>query len=185
MVYNLCAYHYRIRENSLTKHISEEDYFGFLEFVKCLIDGINKLGKNEIPQRIISDIFYQIAVCCPQKFLEKSDTKLNLFPRVKRGDKIIIYGRGVFSKGIVEYIHKTNFVKLIGVIDSSDSFRLFEIEEYDYLIIAITNGKLVKQIEEKLISKGIERGKIVYIKNQDLQIKKLPDEVQKIIKNRL
>lgn len=185
MVYNLCAYHYRIRDNSLTKNICSEDYLGCLEFVKCLIDGMNTVDQYKMPQRIISDIFYQIAVCCPKKILTKSETELNLFPEVKRGHKVIIYGKGAFSKGIVEYINETNFVDLVGLTDSSDSHRLFEMGEYDYLIIAITNGRLVKKIKDELIKTGIAESKIVYIKNQDLHIEKLPDEVRAIIKGML
>ena len=184
MVINLCSDHYRVRDNSAIQTVNSADYTGFLEFVKCLVDGIGDRKSTKIPSKILCDIFYQIMFCFPEKVLNKSVAELNMFKGVKKGSKVIIYGKGIFSKGLAKYISETGFVKLLGIVDSLDKDQIFQLGDYDYILIAITNGKLVQRIYKELLKMGVLKEKIVYIRNCDLEIEKLPDEVIEIIKNR-
>ncbi len=96
------------------------------------------------------------------------------YPDIKDGSKVIVYGAGKIGELIIEKILYSNRLKLLSVIDKNPENKLLGIEvkkfsleesdlgDFDYIIIALQDAKLINDIKNELISKGVETTKIIY-----------------------
>ncbi|WP_313260585.1 FkbM family methyltransferase [Lacrimispora sp.] len=86
---------------------------------------------------------------------------------------IVIYGMGNRGKKILALIEKTQYCNVSYVVDrnymnlSECRYKIFPVdrlrmsEDYDYIIIAIDSDEIKNEVEEMLVSMGIDKKKIL------------------------
>ena len=95
---------------------------------------------------------------------------------LKKGSRVIIYGKGVYASNLIAVIERYNLCHIVKNIDSGDSNLLFEMSnsEYDYVVIAILDYMLVNKVKKFLIDNRVQESKIITIQNKDLNETNLP-----------
>lgn len=147
-------YHYRIRTNS-TMH---KERISQIELVETQFLSVwNKYRRAESLDYLNYMVNYLLFLEEPEFAIEKYLAKI-ITPKAK----IVIYGKGVFSKGIMEVAAKYATINIVAVIDSSDVDRIIEID-YDEVFIAITISSVVEKCIDLLGEKGVESEKIKYL----------------------
>ncbi len=179
-----CYYHYRIREGSMS-HI---DYSNAYENILTVSDKLITLCiKNKVDSNYLRYLlFFCLAYQKPEYFLGNNENKIICFPRVKRNNRIIIYGKGRFSKLLQEYLHKTKFCFVCDVIDITDiAIKKDHLSEYDWILIAIIDGEETEKSRQLLISNGISNRRICNVEKDELTFNALPIALQQMIERRV
>ena len=115
----------------------------------------------------------------------KNKNYLYPFPKVKRGDSIIIYGAGVLGGELYTSTKRYNICNVALWVDQNwieyrkNGFPVFSVEEiknidYDYIVIAILKDNISKIVKRDLEGMGIETEKIVLIEQKLISYKELP-----------
>lgn len=175
-------YHYRQRADSVMHAISKnilgnwEILFNFLE-EKCKFHNVEV--QNTVNENLKKFIFRRISMNINGRFgninaREKSKVFGFPFRSVKKNSKIVLYGAGKVGQSYYVQIQKACYCYLIGIYDSAASGNLgpFAIqrpeqlvgETFDYVVIAVLQESLAKNIIKTLKDKGIPRKKIVWEK---------------------
>lgn len=179
-------YHYRVRENSITRSREVDEYHRYLKIAEVLnvanAKVESKVWKDKITHYLIFILYYYLILCAPE-YCFKKDKHFFLFPKVEKSDRIIIYGKGVFADGITKYIEKTNFCTIIDHLDRTDVDRVRRIpkESFNFIVIAITDFAAVSLSRSLLERMGVNRNKILSIQKEDLIEENLPTEVKSIL----
>lgn len=199
-VSDLCVYHYRRRDDSMTydrdmsyfENIGRlykflRDQFKDIKFKKVMIEQLNRymrfllemgmndfdIHKKEVPERIvINSHFY-----------------LFPFQNFNEGDKVIIYGAGRVGQDYWSQINRSTWLKVVGWSDSNipkynaEGFPVQELQEciknnYDYIIIAVLKKDVAQQIMNDLTENGIPENKIRWY--LPLKVEKYSPEKKKI-----
>lgn len=151
-------YHYVVRKDSMMHASSTQQ----LQLVKHELDMIwKRYCENDSIAYKQYLLKYMTFLEAPQYALEKYVGELFF-----QGQRIVIFGKGVFAKGLLEDCHKLN-VSIVAVIDSYD-IELLRKMDYDEIFIAITVSSIVEKVIQLLRDKGIEREKIKYIRYEDI-----------------
>ena len=172
-------YNYRVRRDSIMHKNEQNQYESVILVAKHLyavMKNSRLLYNDIIFHQFILYIFYEIIISDIKYFIK--DIKV-LYPKLKKNSKILIYGEGVFSRNLSEWLRKNNYCEITGYIKTSSILKLSQYNGlYDYIIIAVANAVFVKDIIDLLRSVGISDKKILYIKNYDLTADKLPDSLK-------
>lgn len=151
-------YHYVVRNDSMM-HASK---ISQLQLVKQELDLIwNRYCENDSVAYKQYLLQYMTFLEAPQYALEKYVSKL-----ISRGQRIVIFGKGVFAKGVIEECSNIN-INIVAVIDSHDVEQI-RIIDYDVIFIAITVSTVVEKAIQLLCGMGIDREKIKYIRYEDI-----------------
>lgn len=177
-------YHYRVRKSSINWVRNGYEYQRYLKLVSSLCETWNGWGEEwqKNNRYLIYLFYYFLIVGAPEQFLVKN-SKLILFPKIKKADNIIIYGKGVFATKLKNCIENIKFCNIIGFFDKMDAFQIKHIPEeaYEYIIVAITDHSVIKSTLLLLEGMGINKSKILYVQKEDLVFENLPIEVQDLI----
>lgn len=103
------------------------------------------------------------------------------YKKVILNSNIIVYGGGVFGNELVSYICSSGKYNLVAWVDASfESLRgkgMLVIPpsdissfEYDFIVVAVINPKVVLEIKEQLIRNGISKKKIMTMEQIDVDI---------------
>ncbi len=95
------------------------------------------------------------------------------FEKIKQNSKIVLYGAGDVGQAFYWQIKRCNYCKLVGWLDKCWSFDQnleyprIKIEnlkkiEYDYIVIASCDEKVVESIKQTLAQNEISQDKIIY-----------------------
>ncbi len=93
------------------------------------------------------------------------------FDRVEKGRKIVLYGAGNVGKAYFKQLTKIGYCREIYWVDKNadyirdkciKSIDYIENIEFDYVVIAIENINTCDSVKNWLISKGIDKNKIIY-----------------------
>lgn len=151
-------YHYVVRKDSMMHASSTQQ----LQLVKHELDMIwKRYCENDSIAYKQYLLKYMTFLETPQYALEKYVSKL-----ISPGQRIVIFGKGVFSKGIIEACSEMK-INIVAVIDSHDVERISAIE-YDVIFIAITVSTIVEKVIQLLREMEIESEKIRYIRYEDI-----------------
>ncbi len=178
-------YHYRVRKSSINWVRRGYEYQRYLKLLSSLYEAWNGLWEEwqRNDRYLIYMIYYYLILCAPEQFMVKN-SKLILFPKIKKADNIIIYGKGVFANRLKNCIENIKFCNIIGFFDKMDAFQIKHIPEeaYEYIIVAITDHSVIESTLILLEGMEINKSKILYVQKEDLVIENLPIEVQAMIK---
>lgn len=166
-IVHYAPYYYRVRENSIM-HTSEHKN---IEDAKLVIERIyqsfmeNGLIKNsEYKKMLISYAYFIILlsdICACVNSINE------LYTNLGEHNDIVIYGKGAYGNNLKDLVNKDSKHNIVGFIDKF-SINNLNCINYDYIIIAITNGAFVMDAVNCLKEKGIPENKILYLKNSNL-----------------
>lgn len=149
-------YHYRVCPNSMM-HRQRQSQIALVE--KQLLRIWNQYQKEESKNYLKYMLNYLMTLEEPGMVIEKYLTKM-IDPKAKT----VLYGKGVFAKGIMEMAAQYEDINIVDIIDSFDVERIKEIE-YDEVFIAITISTIVEKCIHILEENGVEESKIKYLTN--------------------
>lgn len=168
---DLQPYHYRVRPTSIC-HTPKK-------YNQCLllIRYVNEIMGNidYLRPLLIQCIFYLLSMIDASKAI--------YFPKLKKEDRVVLYGKGVMASAIKKAMDEQQQCTIVNWVDTStiDDLTNMDSREYDYVIIAITMHDIVKKIECLLIEVGIDSKKVMRIKPKDLCEENLAEEVKQIL----
>ena len=119
-----CFYHYCVRKNSVVWENQSEEYSFILVLSKYLIDLYNvakNKGKIKVDY-ILYQLFYLLMLYNPEKLI--TNDGCSIFPQVKSGSNIIVYGRGAFATRLIKGLKDLQYCNIIDNIDSEDIERI-------------------------------------------------------------
>lgn len=174
-------YHYRQREGSIVKRYGEIDEKGILD----LYNSLNRvfICDIELQKQLKMYMFFVLML----KGYTKISNEMCLFPfeKVKKNSRILVYGAGGFGRVVQHFISESDIMELSGWVDKEaeyyrekgiDIIAPEEIRKktFDYLVIAILNERIAKQIKYSLIKSGVRDEKIDLVQKEVLEGCSLP-----------
>ena len=158
-------------KNSLVQHIGFVGYNGTLDSINF---GTNFSVDSITNGQILNDTVYEMSV--RQKQSLRRSYALFPFELIPENAKVVLYGYGNTGKDFSEQIRKSQYCKLVAIIDAK-SFENEAVKqpstlpdmEFDYLVLATVYDDVADSMRNaaKSILPGIE-SKIVYKKNNGL-----------------
>lgn len=188
------GYHYIQRKSSLSytavsssgsnisnMNIWYHQFRDFLEYHK-VSEEIKKIFAG-LAIRTIMQTEYEL-------LLEKNNDYLYPFSKIKKGDKIIVYGAGKIGYNLMRYLSKKDDYQVMLWVDRNEKryvlpgYQISTIEDiarcdYDYIIIAVQNADLTGEIRETLVNKGILEEKIAVMDARAIAEEAIPDEIKR------
>lgn len=175
-----CFYHYCVRNTSILWGNKQGNYERFIILSQHLIQAYgNAACREKIDKNfLLYKLFYQFILDTPEKLI--SGQKCMIYPQIRPGSRVIVYGKGVFANRLIQRINELGFCEIVDNIDRSDVKKVTSkgAESYDYIIIAILNFLIVKSSRELLLSHRIERDKILCIEKEKLFFQMFPEPVK-------
>lgn len=179
-------YHYRQHSSSIVRKKIDAEYLrnGF----KQLYESVNnELSKYDDCKNLNAQwIKYLLFLMIPRAgIIYKDLSELDyLFPfiDVKKGDKIIIYGMGLFGQNLFYYIQKTDFCEVVATVDREyeniniegiiveDPKKICE-KEFDWVVVALSFSNAQKSVLD-FLSKMIPVEKIQILNLEEAMDKK-------------
>lgn len=181
-VTELCKYHYRIRESSVS-HSSHND---FLENLNVLYLSMRKafIG-HPCEKRLMEQLQAYIAhyLCIvPRRMGFSEKTRFIKYVNPMYNDladkKIALYGAGVVGKDYYLHMTREGMAPAIWVDKRYEELRLnypispleaLQTAEYDCIVIAVLEKELAEKITDELVELGIERKLVLW--KQPIRIK--------------
>lgn len=175
-------YHYRVRKTSMMWNKGADEFGRYQKLAQLIWRLRETINKRNMEQYLIYSLYKYLILCSPNYLMNK-DGSLLLFSEVKKGDSVIVYGKGVFANNLVQMIKKIGAFYVLTMIDCLDVERILQIpkDSWKYIIVAITEYTAVSNTLMLLEKLGIDMKKVLYIKKELLTIENLPVEVQDII----
>lgn len=176
VVLNQAFYHYRQRAGSVV-HIQDDNYLSKIHAIYSFFH--RKAREDGYPVEIVSKFdqyIYGVCLQTPEHLFgcEKTiPTYTFPFDEIPANSRLILYGAGVVGKSYYNLIRWTNMSQIVGWIDRD--YRKLQMENvfgieilkettYDYIVIAVQNESVVKQIKESIIAQGVQEQKILWFK---------------------
>ncbi len=177
-----CWYHYCVRKTSILWKNGTEDYERYLRLAKQLLMSIkDSRGREKVSKEfVLYKLLHHLILDVPEKMFGEKECKI--YPELKKGCNIIVYGKGVFANRMMERIRELNYCNIVDNIDSKDVERLEQIDgsTYDYVVVAVFNAGIVKSIFKALETYRIPKGKLLIIEKESLSEAILPKEIKKL-----
>lgn len=164
-------YHYCIRENGSIMGIRGADDYGAIlvlfdhlqkEFKEADGPGLDLMKQFQILKS------YFLMLRFPTKVLRYNGEILYPFGRIKKKDKILLYGAGKFGVAMKSYLEDEGF-QLAAWVDKSANrpgvVRPDEISQIDFdlIIIAVLVADGISQIRNELNGMGISDEKVIFV----------------------
>ncbi len=171
IISNEAKYHYRIHEASMTAN-KKQDYYA--NVAKLYLHLYKKFRQSECMLAQL-DQYMRMMVWNgkPGSFIE-ADKNVFPFEQVHRGSSIVLYAAGNVGRRYYSQIQKTEYCSVVAWVDKNwekEEFRQMGIESpdvmvyrtFDYVVIAVENSEVVKQVRSYLLEKGIADSKIIFM----------------------
>lgn len=155
---------------------------GTLEYVKepYIIHYVSQIKPWRHPEIELADYFWEEAkrsvffkeIVC-ENFVPRDLFEEHLVPweKIPSGSRIVIYGYGNVGKKFAGQIELSQYGKVVAILDKkaatlAENDKVFLPEkiiemEYDFVLIAVDDKDVVKQIVQKLLEMNVEKNKIV------------------------
>lgn len=164
------GYHYYQNEASVT-------HTGRLEMITQLKAALEEYEGMLLPyvnkEEIRKQFGYRIQTImmrCAANYLGYALRKCFLCPYDMRGKNVVVYGAGI--KG-TEFVYKNRFLNIKHWVDRNfaditrdipvenpDNIKNYDKNEYDYILIAIEDRAIQRQVEKYLLKSGVDYDKI-------------------------
>ncbi len=157
-----CLYHYRQSATSMVRNTAkdiqeERDRFQVLyhDTMKKFREGINRYDFTEQWRKYILFLMLPRADVLYDGFYELD--YLFPFPEIHRGDRIIIYGLGVWGKRLYDCLKKTSFCEVVAISDKNyrnmqdDGMEVISPDtigeyEFDAIAVPVSYDRIRKEI---------------------------------------
>lgn len=173
-------YYYRTRENSLSHSYNAEMIQNEVRLYDALKDVLLEYEiydrlKNEIDARLKNNIIHMVY------HLKTNPFQMILYrypePETLMNKRIVLYGAGEIGRAYYAQISRYQSSKIVAWVDRSrvkppdmdieiKPIDVLKDVEYDCVLIAINNEKVVKEVKAFLLSIGISESKILWRKAQ-------------------
>lgn len=170
VVTELILYHHCKHKENGNEYIESDSFFDDLyKWYKHLSLNVDYYSGFK---RQIEEIY--VAAMEPRLLLygDKPDRIRNIFPfkKVKEGTRIVMWGNGVVGKTYKEQIEKTDYCKIICIVDKSwdkhddeaKNPECIKMLEWDYIVISVHKETIRLEIEKTLLKWGIPQESIVW-----------------------
>lgn len=166
------GYHYRQHSASITHNLSKyessrlkiwyQKLRGYLVSVNVPVHVMKAFNFVIIKTLMMSD--YSL-------LLKEKDTYLFPYLKVKRNSKIVVYGAGRIGYYLLKALENSKDYEVIGLIDRNvkefpilkfpvkDIYEVTNME-YDYIVVAISDEDIAKEVKDGLRDIGVREGKI-------------------------
>ena len=177
LITDICGYHYVQNPCSITKRKTKDEIKGIDILVNYLR---NTFGEND-------SLNYQLSIYRKYLIVLRNltywDSKGLLYPYggVQSNDRVIIYGAGGVGQELYRYC-KLHNIKVVAWLDRSAEYYVnqgmpvslsdeydFEINPWDYIIIANINERSSDKIKRYLQKRGINQSKILWFSDDFLK----------------
>lgn len=170
-------YHHREREGSFTYSKNPK---GLLQLNYAYLALKQLLDQSTYKEKILSDLLEYVSCAVIAAYNNLFDIDEYIFPqyffksnKIPRSSKILIYGSGSVGKSFWNQLKADGNYELMGIVDKNPSkipihFKpSYNIEsinkiDFDYVIIAIKDIDLAREIHNNLVSEGIAPEKIIW-----------------------
>ena len=167
-------YMHRQRSDTVASYITNDTFFDEASrLYKHLLNYFRPyFGKAEFKKQI--EYFYMYSVNLRKiKYQDYHFERQFLFPfnRVEKGKSLVLYGAGLVGKSYYAQIMQLNYCKHVLWVDkNADAIKDNRVQKitsiqdgfYDYILIAIENKNICRQIFDELVEIGIEKNKIIF-----------------------
>lgn len=169
-------YHYRKRENSITQQYNnaiKREYI-LCENVKRILIKHDWFKKKESAYYI----FVKKHMMCGVENDSINPFKIQKYifpePEIIQNKKVIIYGAGSVGRSYYSQISRYKTSDIVAWVDKKPekyNYEYIKVEninillnkKFDIIIIAVLNKNIVKEIYNELISKNVEKNKIIWL----------------------
>lgn len=169
------GYHYIQRTSSITHQTAASPDTTFL-LIKIWYQELKDQLEQRQASKKIREICDQIAI--PHLvdfdydfFLDKFSDYLFPFPNVSSGARIVVYGAGRFGYRFVQSLSRSEKYSIVLWVDQNQSrpavpgYTISSREailtsDYDFIVVAIVDAAVSKEVKRSLILDGIPEGKI-------------------------
>ena len=172
-VINHNYYMHRQRGGDIAPYIKKDSFFKeTFKLYNYLIRVFSGSNISDIRKQIEYFFMYSVNLR-KMKYNDYVYMREFLFPfdRVEKGRKIVLYGAGNVGKAYFKQLTKIGYCREIYWVDKNadyirdkciKSIDYIENIEFDYVVIAIENINTCDSVKNWLISKGIDKNKIIY-----------------------
>lgn len=188
------GYHYIQRSSSMVSKAATSPGSNYFP-VRVLYHQLKKYLETcnvskEIYQIFIYAVIYYIIVADYKILLNKYSHYLFPYTKIKKGDKIIIYGAGRMGHSLLRYLLDTKDYHIVLWIDKNEKknawleYKISSVEainevSYDYIIIAVMSSDIAKDIKNTLIMKGVSKNKIETMDSNVITEDAIPKEISR------
>lgn len=147
-------YHYRVNTQSIV-HKKNED-IKWVPFENQIVFINNKYNIQKDDAYFKCMHIYESFFINPTYAIEKF-----VVPFLSSYNKIVLFGKGVISNNVMRLKEKCG-LNIVDVIDSTDIYRIREID-YDVVFIAVLNSETIKKAIELLKKNDVAMNEIKYL----------------------
>jgi len=173
-VSHTCYYHYRYRIDSGVHSIFEDKLAVALAMNShmLLCERIKGSGLKPISKNLQIFLLFNLLHKAPAVFDDPQDEYLlRPFGTIRRTDRIALYGAGTFGEHVKAYLDRAEDSPVVCWLDRNYEQKQSGVQapqaildyEYDWVVIAIMNGKTVQAVKKDLVSIGVPAKKICWI----------------------
>lgn len=172
-----CYYHYCLRRTSMihSRLETEKEWYNAMrlyDYMKKQFGSV--LNQHSLQEQLQKYTLNNLIVRAYERCGMNDDSVLPLFPSVKRGDSIVIYGAGAVGKAIYQFASTNTDLSIVGWADQKYvSYRKlgYEVDLLDdinmdntvKIVIAILRKKTADIVKKLLLDKGVDQSRIAEI----------------------
>lgn len=185
-----CYWHYRVRTDSLKRRCRPDEA---INLIKCYPQFYMRFRESSLCSETDKQIKYYAMYWLLYRAIEAFDDPdaqdfLTPFGKVKKQDRIVLYGAGSAGIRLENYIRSVegsnmvcwmdrNYVDLCRTLDVKNPKDIVKYE-YDYVVISILRESAVQSAKRDLVALGVAEEKILwiaqeFIDNPDLLLEKV------------
>lgn len=173
-------YHYEQHENSQNNRLNIAAYQKLAELREVMIQGMESLGwkdSMQIKEQINYYVWDYLWRVIEGQFHLGISRFMYLFPFAKceKDRTVLVYGAGIVGRSYVQCLEKCKYSK--SIIWADQDYKRLQIhglnvvspkeallEDYDYIVIAIEDERIAKEVMEGLSVLNIEKKKVIWEK---------------------
>lgn len=167
-----CFYHYRVRQDS-TKRIVRSNVSGMVK--KEYKNWIGRFIGQQVQEQMKFLILYLLISKEPWAFDDpEEDTYLSIYGKIKKSEKVVLYGAGVVGITLHHYISNIaggnlvlwvdkNYQKIGESLPVTDPKNILDYD-FNYIVIGAMWNPAVESIRKDLELLGVQKDKIIWLK---------------------
>lgn len=173
-----CYYHYRMHEENGKCRVRKNESMMMAQYYPDIFKrfkGTHLCKKGD--KQILYFLMYRLLLRAPEAFDELSkDDFLIPFGGIKRRSRIVLYGAGMSGKFMEHYLQSVQECSVICWVDQHYetikgkteicSPEIITEMDFDYVLISIMRGNVVKEVKSYLAELGVVSEKILWLEQK-------------------
>ncbi len=175
-IMNQSWYHYRQRDNSMRISHGLGSFEKLYRLKTNLMNNLKVCGFEFVMENQINGYVKHFLLDVVRDVYDMNlNTITHVFPyeKIPKNSKVILYGAGTMGKSYWKCLQSGEYADLAAWVDRDytryqlsglpvESVERVACQNYDYIIIAIEKENIAKEVEEMLLSYGVDKKKIVW-----------------------